>query len=136
MPPHVRPPKRRDYIRELQSLDEPIKQRVLIAASAITMMLVVYIWIGYFNSIVMGGPTQLADQSASVQAGAVPSAITGDVATSAVTTPSAPGFWQMLGGGIDSLYHGAVSGFKGAGSALQAPKQYDITPTGQSAPTQ
>ena len=78
MPPHVRPPKRRDYIRELQSLDEPIKQRVLIAASAITMMLVVYIWIGYFNSIVMGGPTQLADQSASVQAGAVPSAITGD----------------------------------------------------------
>jgi len=39
--------------------------------------------------------------------------------------------WAELGGGFVSLYHGIVGSFQGAGSAFQAPKQYDITPTKQ-----
>ncbi len=137
LPPQPEP--RRDYLAELQALDEPMKRRVLVAASAVMMAIVVYVWIGYFNSIVMGGSVQLADQSAMAQSGAagaaVPAGASAQNTQDASTNPpsSAPDFWQMLRSGLVSLYHGAVSGFKGAGSALQAPKQYDITPSAQPA---
>ena len=114
-----------------------MKLRVLVASSAIIMLLVVYVWVGYFNSIVMGSSAaQLADQSAAVQT--TPAQTSGAAGATGAANPSlsAPGFWQMVGGGLTSLYREAVSGFKGAGSALQAPKQYDITPAGHATPTQ
>jgi hypothetical protein len=121
VPPAPLQPKK-DFLETLQSLDEPMKRRVLVASSAVMMAVVVFLWIGYFNNIVMGNPSsQLADQTA-VPIAVQPQAQTG-------SSPSAPGFWAQLGGGIASMYHGMVSDFKGAGSALQAPKQYDITPT-------
>jgi len=105
-----------------------MKRRVLIAASAVMMALVVYVWIGYFNSIVMGNPVQLANQGAVAQSGTAAPAV--------ATQPSAPGFWTELGSGFVSMYHGMVSGFQGAGNALQAPKQYEITPATQPSATQ
>ncbi len=116
----------RDYLAELQSLNEPMKRRVLIAASAVVMALVVFVWVGYFNNIVMSNQSGLADQSAIAQSGTVaPAAAAAPVApatpTSVADLSNAPSFWQTLGGGIASMYHGIISG-------LKEPRQYDIVP--------
>jgi len=133
--PPLPPQPHKDFIETLQSLSEPMKRRVLVAASAVMMLVVVYVWVGYFNNIVMGNPAaQLADQNAvaepapaTAQAPAAP-AVAQPVAPQSPLA-SAPGFWSELGGGLAWMYHGAVNDFKGAGSALQSPEQYDITPT-------
>ncbi len=41
------------FLEELQALDEGKKRKVLIAAVAIMMVLVVFVWMLYFNGIVV-----------------------------------------------------------------------------------
>ena len=117
---------RPNFIQQLQQLDEAMKRRLLIGATVVVMVGVVFVWVGYLNSIVMNNQSQLADQSAVAQPVAQPTA----VAQAAPQNPPAnvPGFWSMLGLGVVSAYHGVVNGIAGAGSAFRSPRQYDITP--------
>jgi len=43
---------RQSFLRQLQSLDEPMKTKVLVLSTVVVMVVVVYFWLGYFNSIV------------------------------------------------------------------------------------
>jgi len=133
------------WLDKLQALDEPMKGRVLIGTSALLMVGIVYIWMGYFNNIVMNNPSELANQSAVAQAngvngGANGTALTGIAITNtsgASGAPVAPGFWQEMGGALSSLYHGTIQGVEGGvasiDSSLHASKEYTITPGGAAA---
>ncbi len=131
----------KSFLAQLQSLEEPIKRRILVGATAVVMVVVVYIWVGYFNSIVLNNPVELANQSAVAGAG-TGGAATGTIAIQpgAAQTPAAqgspaantPSFWSQLGSGFVSLYNDMAGGVKNIGGSLQAPKDYNITPgTGQ-----
>ena len=43
-----------NFLHRLQGLDEGHKQKIMIVASVVIMIVVVYFWLAYFNSIVVG----------------------------------------------------------------------------------
>jgi hypothetical protein len=126
--PAVLPEPRPSFIENLQLLDEPMKQRVLIAGSALLMLVVVYVWAGYFNNIVMSNPVQLADQNAIAAQAQQQQAQQAPAAQTAQSQSNTPGFWQEFGSGAVSLYNNAVNGIKNIGIMLRNPKQYTVTP--------
>jgi len=125
-PPQAPREPQKSFIEKLQELDETMKKRVLIAGSAVLMALVVYVWLGYFNSIVTSDQLQLADEGASLSQGT--QAAAEQPAAPSATPSQTPGFWEQLGGGMVSLYHDAASGAKHIENALGSPKQYTVTP--------
>ena len=51
---------KKSFIDELRSLDEAAKQKIMIVATMAIMIVVVYVWFGYFNGLVRRRPTQPA----------------------------------------------------------------------------
>jgi hypothetical protein len=43
---------RKSFLMELQSLSESAKKKVLVTATIIIMISIVYVWLGYFNGII------------------------------------------------------------------------------------
>ena len=92
------------FFEQLQSLDESMKQKILIVATIVIMVVVVYVWIGYFNGIVAG--VSQPDQSvAQVQPQA--------------TQPTSGGnsVWQDMQNGMANMIN-----------AFKQPGQYTIEP--------
>lgn len=61
---------KKSFLEEMQSLEEPAKRRILIVATIVVMIVVIYIWLGYFNSIVASG-SQTATISTQTQSASV-----------------------------------------------------------------
>ncbi|HVM76564.1 MAG TPA: hypothetical protein VMU07_00150 [Candidatus Paceibacterota bacterium] len=125
--------KEKNFIEQLQNLDEPMKRRVLVASTVVVMIAVVYVWAGYFNSIVTNNRGQLATEAAVAELNGTSSIATGipiatGASSQAATAQNIPGFWQQIGSGFAGLYHKMVNGFEGIGNSLGEPKQYTITP--------
>jgi hypothetical protein len=94
---------------------------VLIIATIIIMVIIVGVWVTYFNSIVMGTTQQVATQTTSTDATApVPIAIAPTLAVSApaaATQASGAGLWQDIKNGFASVAH-----------IFSNPSQYKIQP--------
>ena len=97
---------------ELQSLSETNKMRVLVVGTIIIMVIVVGVWLTYFNSVVLGGAQQTAVQ-------APPPAAAASTATSATAQAQAsgPGIWQYIENGFASFLN-----------IFRNPSQYTIQP--------
>ena len=95
-----------NFIKKLQTSDESVKKRWLIMSSAFMMILIVFIWLNYFNTLVQ-------------QAGAPAPA---EQAEHGLT------FWQTFrsGAGIVSQSIGAT--IKSWFEILRLPKSYNIQP--------
>jgi uncharacterized membrane protein YvbJ len=43
-----------NFLHRLQGLDDRHKQKIMIVAAIVIMVIVIYFWLAYFNSIVVG----------------------------------------------------------------------------------
>jgi hypothetical protein len=102
----------KSFIEELRSLSEPTKRKVLFGAVVISMVLVIYFWLAYFNSIVPSvasvATVQPPDMASTSSEGSEISGLFADTAGL---------FWQSIEGGI-----------RNAAGALKNPRQYNISP--------
>ncbi|HUC02200.1 MAG TPA: hypothetical protein VMA75_04885 [Candidatus Paceibacterota bacterium] len=112
-------------LEELQSLDDKQKRRVLVVATIIIMVIVVGVWILYFNSIVIGDASQPVAATSSVATttgadGSIAVPVPAPATTTTVTASGAapgPSLWQD----IKNL-------FAGFGKLFSNPSQYNIQP--------
>jgi hypothetical protein len=102
----------KSFIEELRSLSEPVKRKVMLGAVAVSMVVVVYLWLAYFNSIVPN---------------AVPAAAPTSVAASAPNT-GGPGIFGLFADAAGSFWQAALNGARDALGTLKNSKQYDINP--------
>jgi len=104
-----------DILTKLQSLDEPAKAKVLIIATAIIMIVVIYFWLAYFNSIVAGvSAPSVADNAAGQGA--------------ASTSQEDVGPWTIVMRAPEFLYGQFMNAAGGLASILRAPRQYVVQP--------
>jgi hypothetical protein len=109
----VFPEEKRSFIEELQSLDESTKQKVLVIATAVIMVVVLYFWFADFNNIVSN-----ASGGASLQNG-----------SSTVENASASeGFSQMAQDGAGTIFQSFKNGIESIGGFVKSPKQYEVSP--------
>jgi hypothetical protein len=90
------------FFESLQSMDESMKQKILVVATVVIMILVVYVWLGYFNGIVAG--TSQSNTS---------------VATAQVQPVSSGGnsFWQSMKDDMANM-----------ANVFKQPGQYNVQP--------
>jgi len=100
----------KSFIEELRSLSEPAKRRVFWGAVAGSMIVVVYLWLACFNTIVPSAAP------VSVVASQTPTADTGE-SIFGLFADAAGSFWQAVG-----------SGAQGIVREMKNPKQYNIGP--------
>jgi cytoskeletal protein RodZ len=95
------------FLKELQSLDEPAKNRILIIATVVIMIVVLFVWIAYFNSIVIPSAAQ-TDKTATTTATTASAVPAADVVTqtSSAQSNSGSGFWKGMESGFTNLFHG------------------------------
>lgn len=99
-------------LEELQSLNDENKKRVIVIGTIIIMVIIVGVWVSYFNNIVVGAAEQAATQATSSdQTAPAP------VADSGSAQASGPGVWQNI-----------ENGFASIGNIFQKPSQYNIQP--------
>ena len=77
----------RNLLEKVRSLDESAKQKILIGSSIVVMIVVIFIWAEYFNSIVI---------PSTAETGAATSTVAGGAATSSSSTD----FWHTIGNDI------------------------------------
>ncbi len=92
-------------IERLQALGEPTKKKVLIIATGIAMVIVIYFWLAYFNNLLTSVTQPTVAQNAVDQA--------------AQTAEPAAG---------SSFFQGIMNLVHGLGNILQAPRQYIVEP--------
>lgn len=97
---------RKNFLERLQSADDDAKQRWLVAASVLCMVIVVFVWLKYFNTLV-----------------------------EPVTAPPSPegesqgfSFWQSAKNGTALLYEAFLGKIQSLGEILSAPRSYIIKP--------
>lgn len=100
------------FIEELRSLSGPMKKKVLFCAAALSMIIVISLWLAYFNTIVpdvvpIGGQT---------------------VPPVAVQGPGGPGIVGLFADAADSFFGVTLNSAQGIISALKNSKQYNISP--------
>jgi len=91
------------FIKKLQTADEPRKRRWLVLSTAIVMVIVIFVWLRYFNSLVQ------------------PDA--------AAISPSPVSFWGTMGHGVVAIYHAFTNSIRALGGMLVAPQTYIVKPT-------
>lgn len=108
------------FLEELQSADRATKKKVLVASSAAAIILVVFVWIGYFNTIVAQGPTPADSQSQA--ASAAPASD-----SPAAPSPSLAQSLRSMGAAVSAALRGGASW---VGGLFAKPREYIITPSG------
>lgn len=93
-----------NFIRKLQTSEAHIKFRWLIGSSAIVILLVVFVWLNYFNTLVQANPSASETDSAS----------------------QGLGFWQTFKGGLRVVSHGIGDKFSSWYDALKSPRSYEV----------
>jgi len=118
---------KRSFIEELQALNEPTKRKVLIGATVVIMLIVAYLWLGYFNGLIAASsqapvaaaqPTTAEEQQPQVQQ---PQA---DVAP-----PPALGVWQNVEQGMATIGGFFAGAFASFAHLVRIPGQYNISPS-------
>jgi hypothetical protein len=90
------------FIQKLQSSEEHVKLRWLIGISAITMIIVVFVWLSYFNTLVQSSTsTDLSD-------------------TQGV------GFWQTFKGGLAFIGQSFGDEVKTLFGKIKSPSTYQV----------
>jgi hypothetical protein len=106
-------------LEELQSLSQANKKKILIVSTIIIMIIVIGVWVSYFNSIVIGNAPAPAAQATSTATASetvlAPIVIT--PATSTSVRASSPGIWQDI-----KNWFGSIA------NIFQKPSQYNIQP--------
>jgi flagellar basal body-associated protein FliL len=100
-------------LEELQSLSDGNKKRVLVIATIIIMVIIVGVWVAYFNSIIMGTAQQAATEA------------TTSVAVAPTVTTTTPVTAQTNG---PSLWQNIENGFGSIANVFKKPSQYTIQP--------
>ena len=115
MPTHEQ--QKKNLIEQLQSLDEGTRRSILIATAGVAMAIIVYLWLAYFNNIIVssGQPAVPSDQPG--QSIAVQTAAAGNTS-----------IWQNMGNGMAAMYENTLGMFRGFGNILQTPRNYVIQP--------
>jgi len=100
------------FIEKLRSLDEPAKRKVMFGAVAVSMVLVVYLWLVYFNTIVPSAT--LVTSPTSTEASA--------------PNGSETNIFGLVADAANSFWKSVVGGVEGIAGALKNSKQYNISP--------
>lgn len=97
--------KTKEFIKDLQGRDEKTKRTYLIAASSVSMIIVILLWIAYLNLTVPPA------QTAAVEATTTPTSSI-DYLPQPAAAPQSSGnsFFGTLGRGLSQVYSGAASG--------------------------
>lgn len=111
------------FLEKLQSLDERTKQWILIAATAVIMIVVVYVWLAYFNSILANVASTTSEPAPAL---ATPAA--GAPGASGAASAGGTSVWQNIGNVFSAIYGSLAGAVRGLGSILQTPRQYIIHP--------
>ncbi len=102
---------KKPFLEQLQSLDPQTKKKVLVTTTVIVLVLVTYVWLGYFNNII-------ADVSASSVA---------DVSAGPASAQS-EGLWGRMQSGAAFVYGEVNGALQDLFGLFGAPKQYTVTP--------
>ncbi|MDO8664021.1 MAG: hypothetical protein Q7K44_00495 [Candidatus Liptonbacteria bacterium] len=99
-----------DFIKKLRDGDETTKRRWLILFSGIAAVLVLFVWLKYFDSIIAGQTNnqEMAGQQAEQGAG------------------QSFSFWQTFKAGLEAVFQGISDGFHSIFNAIREPKNYII----------
>ena len=103
----------KSFIEEIRSLSGHVKHKIMLCTTIIIMIIVVYFWIAYFNTIV--------PNAAPVASAPVP------MAASAQDT-TGPGIGGLFADTASSFWQAVLGGARDAAGALKNPKQYTISP--------
>lgn len=93
---------KKNFLEQLRASDEGTKRKIIIITSCICMVIVLYVWLGYFNNLVSGAARP-----------------------ETVSHPSSSGFWDGVKGDMGIFYQ-KISGV--FGTIFQWSKQYTIQP--------
>lgn len=95
------------FLQKLQDSDESTKRRWMFIITAIVMVIVIYLWLAYFNNLIVGfAQPQLQELQES----------------------SEFTFWQTMKNGTAILYQGSIDKIRDFGEILQTPREYIISP--------
>lgn len=100
--------KTKDFIKKLQEKEEKTKRVYLIAASSVSMIVIIALWIAYLNLTIPPAET------AGVEASTTPTT-TINYLPQQTPQPSGNSFFTTLGRGFSAVYSGAAGG---AGNAF------------------
>lgn len=103
----------KSFIEEIRSLSDPVKRKIMLGATAVSMVLVMYLWFAYFNTIV---PNVVPVTTAQTP-----------IATSTPDT-GGPGILGLFANAASSFWQATLNGAREAAGALKNPKQYNISP--------
>ncbi len=102
---------KKSFLEELQSLDEPTKRIVMIVLTVVIMVVVIYVWLAYFNNLLASvGQPQVADNGAS----------TGTAGGNLV---------DAVRNGTAFIYGSFVNAVHALSNVFQTPRQYIIRPS-------
>jgi hypothetical protein len=99
----------KNFLEKLQSSDEATKQRWLVGSAAVIMAIVVFLWLAYFNALVVG-PKDAASGS--------------DIRTGSTGAT----FFGTMKNGISVIYNGFWAKLRAFGNILEQPREYIIKP--------
>ena len=99
------------FIEKLQNSDEDTKRRWMIILTAIAMIVVIYIWLAYFNNLVANLSAPPVQEFAAEGA-----------------AESGFGFWQSTKNGAGLIYNGFIGKLHWLGEVLGEPREYIIAP--------
>lgn len=103
---------KKGFLEELRSLSEPVKHKIFLITAAASMILIVYLWLAYFNTIVPN-----AAQTAGQTSAAASTSNGGEGGAFGLFADAASSFWQTIGNGA-----------RGIVREMSNPKKYNISP--------
>ena len=103
----------KSFIEELRSLSVPAKRKVMLGATATSMILIVYLWLAYFNTIIPN---------------TTPSGLTQAPAMTSAQNVSEPGIVGLFASAASSFWQAIGNGAREAAGTLKDPKQYNVSP--------
>ncbi len=97
------------FLKRLQGADAATKRRVLIISSAVAMVVVLYVWLAYFNNLLVdaGENTGLASGQEEQQHAS---------------------FWQTMQRGSAILYENVTGAIGRFGEMFKGPREYIVKP--------
>jgi hypothetical protein len=93
---------KKSFLERLQSLDRSAKRTTLISATAVVVIIVIYVWLGYFSGLVSNVSQPVVSEN---QPSQTPQAASGS------------SFWQNIKNGMANMI-----------DVLRSPGQYSIKP--------
>lgn len=103
-----------NFLEKIQAADSQTKRRVLFISSCFVMVVVVYAWLAYFNSLVTGY--------------AIPAPALDDTSVAAAPPPQSSSFLNTMERGSAVIGEQFMRVFRIGFRILQGPREYTIKP--------